>query len=292
MIKSMTGFGRAECISERHKFTVEIKSVNQKYCEMAVKVSKKLIAFEPIVRNILKEYVGRGRIDVFIFYEEYTDNAISVRFNEGLARQYYEQLSNLSKELGIENDITVSKLALYPDVFTLEENSVDEESMRPYLEHTVREAAERFIDARSKEGVALYNDIQKKLVTVEEIINHIEVRYPKILLEYRNRLTAKVQELLSESTVDEARVATEIVMYADKICIDEEVVRLKSHVIHLKDTLEEVGSIGKKLDFIIQELNRESNTILSKNTDVELSNQALALKAEIEKMREQVQNIE
>lgn len=292
MIKSMTGFGRSEIITKEHKISVEIKSVNQRYCDIFVKMPRKLYFLEASVRNLLKEYIGRGKIDIYINYEEYVDNSLSLRVNEPLAKQYVEQLGYLSERFGVANSLSNVVLAKYTDVLVLEDVDIDEGIMWKLLEQAIREAAEKLVETRITEGNNLKADILKKLDNITEHVAQIEARYPAVIEEYRDRLKSKVQDLLAGTQIEEARLATELVFYADKICVDEEVVRLKSHILHLKDTMEEADNIGRKLDFIIQELNRESNTILSKTNDINLTNHGLEVKSEIEKIREQIQNIE
>ncbi|NLJ97249.1 MAG: YicC family protein [Clostridiales bacterium] len=292
MIKSMTGFGRSEVSNEDRKITVEMKSVNHRYCDISIKLPKKLSFFEAGIRNLLKQYIGRGKVDVYITYEDYTDNNVCVKYNSDLAHEYYESLQLISDEFDIENDIRVSTLSRYPEVLTLEEQSIDEESLWKFVEKAVNDAAVAFVQARIAEGENLKTDIISKLNGMLELVDFIEDKAPLILSEYRNKLLAKVTELLGDTKVDESILLTEVTVYADKICVDEETVRIRSHIDNMINTLNDNDSIGRKLDFIAQEMNREANTILSKVSDIEISKKAIDLKTEIEKVREQIQNIE
>ena len=292
MIKSMTGFGRCEVADEKRKFTVELKSVNHRYLDVNIKMPKKLNFFESAIRNLLKEYIERGKVDVYITYEDYTEDNYSLRYNAALAGEYLGYLNAMAEEFHLENDIRVSTLSRYPDVFVMEEQDIDEKELWSGLEKALRGACEQFVDSRVKEGEALKADLLDKLDAMLSDVDFIEERSPQIMKEYRTRLEEKIQEILGDRQIDDARIATEVTIYADKVCVDEETVRLRSHIMTTKDTLLAGGSIGRKLDFIAQEMNREANTILSKANDLEVSNYAIDLKTEIEKVREQIQNIE
>lgn len=292
MLKSMTGFGRSEAASEKRKITVEMKAVNHRYLDMSIRLPKKLGFFEAGIRNVLKQYISRGKVDVFISYEDYTQSNVCVKYNDSIAKEYMNYFEKMSKDFGIEQDITVSTLARYPEVLTLEEQSVDEEELWSFIEATVRDAAVHFVKARETEGAQLRTDLIDKLNEIAKGIEVLEARGPEIVKEYRQKIYDKVEELLHETKVDEAVLATEITIFADKICIDEETVRLKSHINTMKDTLQSGDNIGRKLDFIAQEMNREANTMLSKANDLEISNVAIDIKTGIEKIREQIQNIE
>ncbi len=292
MLKSMTGFGRCEIAHVDRKITVEMKAVNHRYCDISIKMPKKLSFFEAGIRNLLKQYIGRGKIDIYITYEDYTENNVCVKYNADLAREYFINLEKMSKEFGIENDIRVSALSRFPDVFTLEEQTIDEKELWELVEEAVRTAASRFVETRISEGEHLKQDIVAKLDSMLSMVDFIETRSPEVVNEYRNKLMAKVTELLGDTKVEESILVTEVTVFADKICVDEETVRLKSHIKNMKDALNESENVGRKLDFIAQEMNREANTILSKANDLEVTNKAIDLKTEIEKVREQIQNIE
>ncbi|MCI8797784.1 MAG: YicC family protein [Dorea sp.] len=293
MIKSMTGFGRCEISDGERKFTVEMKGVNHRYLDVNIRMPKKLNYFETAIRNFLKQSVQRGKVDLFITYEDLSESQVSLRYNEALAGEYLMYLRQIGEKFSLENDIRVSTLSRYPEVLTMEEQVVDEEELWNGLEKALHGATERFVETRVLEGERLKEDIVSKLDKMLELTAYIEERSPKIVAEYREKLENKVKELLADTQMEEGRIAAEVVIFADKICTDEEIVRLKSHVIHMKETLlSDENGIGRKLDFIAQEMNREANTILSKANDLEISNVGIDLKTEIEKVREQIQNIE
>lgn len=289
----MTGFGRCEIATVERKITVELKAVNHRYCDISIKMPKKLGFFEASIRNLLKQYIGRGKVDVFISYEEYTENTACVKYNVDIAREYMNCLNQMAEDFGLENDVKVSSLSRYPDVFSLEEQTLDEKELWGAIEEAVRAAATKFVETRIVEGENLKKDILAKLSGMIGRVELIEERSPQIVAEYRRKLTDKVTELLGDTKLDEGVLATELVIFADKICVDEETVRLRSHIKNMEHTLTtEEDNVGRKLDFIAQEMNREANTILSKANDIEVSNIAIELKTEIEKIREQIQNIE
>ncbi len=292
MIRSMTGFGRAEAISSERKITIEIKSVNHRYLDMNIKMPKKLSFFEGEIRNLMKTYIHRGKVDVFITYEDYTLNKVVLKYNKELAGEYLEYLRKMETEFGIKNDISASALSHYPEVFTMEEQSVDEDALWNFLEPPLREACEKFVKTRLREGENLKHDLQDKLNWLDEKVILVQERSPEVVQAYREKLEGKVRELLQDSQIDESRIAAEVVLFSDKICNDEETVRLRSHIQGMKKMLEEKDGVGRKLDFMAQEMNREANTILSKSNDLIVSNLAIDLKTEIEKIREQIQNIE
>lgn len=292
MIKSMTGFGRCEIQKGSRKFTVELKSVNHRYLDVNIRMPKKLNFFETAIRTLLKSYANRGKVDIFITYEDLSQTQVSVKYNAALAAEYLKYLKQMEEEFGLENDVRVSTLSRCPEVFTMEEQSEDEEELWNGLKEALEGAFTQFVETRKAEGENLKEDILSKLDVLEEQIVFIEERSPQIIAEYRTKLEDKMKELLADTQIEENRIAAEVILFADKICTDEEVVRLKSHIQHMRKTLEENEGIGRKLDFIAQEMNREANTTLSKANDLEVSNHAISLKTEIEKIREQIQNIE
>ena len=292
MIKSMTGFGRCEVLKDSRKFTVELKSVNHRYLDVNIRMPKKLNFFETSIRTLLKSYADRGQVDIFITYEDLSQSQVSVKYNAALAAEYLKYLNQMAEEFSLDNDVRVSTLSRYPEVFTMEECSEDEDELWNGLKEALEGAFSQFVEMRTKEGERLKEDILLKLDLLSEQIRFIEERSPQIIAEYRTKLEEKMRELLEDTQIDDNRIAAEVILFADKICTDEEVVRLKSHIQHMKETLEESNGIGRKLDFIAQEMNREANTILSKANDLDISNRAISLKTEIEKIREQIQNIE
>lgn len=292
MIKSMTGFGRNEVSEAARKVTVEIKSVNHRYLDVNIKMPKKLSFFEAAIRTELKKYMQRGKVDVFITYEDFTESNVCVKYNKEVAAEYVGYLKQMAEDFGLDNDIRVSVLSRYPEVLAMEEQSVDEEEIWKVLCSAVQGAAEKFVETRIKEGEALKTDLIAKLEGMLVHLDFIEERSPQLVEEYKAKLRERVHELLEDTKVEESRLLMEVTIFADKICVDEELVRLRSHIETTKQTLIEGGSIGRKLDFIAQEMNREANTILSKTNNLEISNRAIELKTEIEKIREQIQNIE
>ena len=292
MIKSMTGFGRCEISEGSKKLTVEMKSVNHRYLDVNMKMPKKLNFFDASIRNLLKNYIQRGKVDLFITYEDTAETNFSLKYNQELAGEYLKYLRQMAEEFGLEDDIRVSTLSRYPEVLSMEEVQTDEEELWILLEKALTGACKQFVDTRIKEGENLKRDLLEKLEHMLVNVDFISRRSPQIISEYRKKLEDKVKELLADSHIEESRLATEVTIFADKICVDEEIVRLRSHIEHTKTTLESGGAEGRKLDFIAQEMNREANTILSKANDLEVSNCAIELKTEIEKVREQIQNIE
>ena len=292
MIKSMTGFGRSEIVKGNRKISVEIKSVNHRYLEAGIKMPKKLNVFESRMRDLLKKYATRGKIDIFINYEDDSESQVNLKFNQNIADEYMAIFNIMSEKYNLKNDMTVGGLARFPEVITMDEVQEDEEELWHFIEEAMKAALEQFVNTRILEGENLKKDLLGKLDHMEELVAFVEKRSPEIMKEYRSKLESKVKELLGDTTIDESRIATEVIIYADKICVDEETVRLRSHIEHARKCLNEDGGIGRKMDFIAQEMNREANTTLSKANDIEISNAAIDLKTEIEKVREQIQNIE
>ena len=292
MIKSMTGFGRAEAVSKERKVSVELKSVNHRYLDLNIKMPKRLSYFEGEIRNVMKTYIRRGKVDVFITYEDYTMGGMALKYNAELAKEYLGYLNQMSEELGIENDIRVSTLSRYQDVFTMEEQAPDEEELWNFLEGSLHEACRKFVETRQREGTNLKQDLLGKLDGLEAKVDVVEKRSPEVVKAYREKLEAKMHELLDDNQIDDSRIAAEVILFSDKICNDEETVRLRSHIHGMRRILDENEGVGRKMDFMAQEMNREANTILSKSNDLTVSNAAIDLKTEIEKIREQIQNIE
>ena len=292
MLKSMTGFGRCENVTDEYKISVEMKAVNHRYLDLSIKMPKKFNYFEASIRTLLKKYIQRGKVDLFINYEDYTQGNMCLKYNRALAAEYMDYFNKMAEEFSIQNDVKVSTLAKFPEVFSMEQAPDDEEHLWGILSAALEDAAVRFVQSREVEGEHLKNDLLGKLDYMTGLVDYIEGRSPQILTEYRAKLEAKVQELLNGTAMDEGRIAAEVTIYADKICVDEETVRLRSHIENTRKDLLGGGSVGRKLDFIAQEMNREANTILSKSNDLSISDKAIALKTEIEKVREQIQNIE
>lgn len=292
MLKSMTGYGRYEAVGQEHKIVVEIKSVNHRYSDISLKLPKRLSSFDTAIRNLLKNSISRGKVDVYVTYENYADSEVCVKYNEEIAKEYYSSLQQMVSALSCKDDITAMGLARLPEVFQLEEKQIDVDALWQELEYALQQAIKQFVDSRICEGEHLKKDIMEKTEKLLQTVDFIEARSPKMLEEHRNKLKAKVEEVLADKQIDDSILATELVVFADKVCVDEETVRLRSHINTLRNTMDEGNNVGRKLDFIAQEMNREANTILSKANDIEISNQAIDLKTEIEKIREQIQNIE
>ena len=292
MVKSMTGFGRSERITDSYKIVVEMKSVNHRFCDINIKLPKKISFFETTIRTYLKKYIERGKVDVFITYEDFSEDNVKLKYNHEVAAKYMDYFSEMASDFCLDNNITPAVLGGFPDVFTVEEQTVDQDALWKLLEASLDEAAEMFVQSRITEGENLKNDMLSKLDEMLEAVDYIEEISPKLVEEYRRKLTDKITEVLDNPVIDENRIATEVVIYADKICVDEETVRLKSHISSTRKILEDGGSVGRKLDFIAQEMNREANTILSKANSLDVSDKAILLKTDIEKVREQIQNLE
>ena len=292
MIRSMTGYGRSELQNESFRIAVEIKSVNNRYLDINIKMPRILNPLEAQIRKELKKFMQRGKVDVFISYQDLTESNMEVKYNARIAQEYWEHLNRMAEDFGIENDVRVSSLARFPDVLTMEEEPVDPEGIWENLQQVLRDAAKMFDETRIREGEFLKEDMNGKLNEMLYHVAFISERAPGLIETYRKNLQDKVTELLEGSNIDESRIAQEVTIYADKVCVDEELVRLRSHIEATCQELSREGSIGRKLDFIAQEMNRESNTILSKSDDREVSDHAIELKTTVEKIREQVQNIE
>ncbi len=292
MIQSMTGFGRGEAANEKYKVTIEMKSVNHRYLDLSVRLPRKLNFYEPAIRNQVKKFAKRGKIDIFVSIEQLQENAESIQYNPQIAAAYLSGISQMADEFSIDGTIQAYQLARFPDVFTKAEEDDNEEEWIPIVTQALRDACEKFAESRRIEGEKLAKDLSEKLDHISDLVDKIETRSPQIVEEYRKKITEKVEQLLGDTQIDENLLATEIVMFSDKICVDEEMVRLRTHVEHVKETLAVGENIGRKLDFLIQEMNREANTTLSKANDSEVSEYGIDLKTEIEKIREQIQNIE
>ncbi len=292
MIKSMTGYGRFEEVTEDYKISVEIKSVNHRYLDVNIKLPKMFYALENKIRGMMKEYGERGKIDLYLNYEEYTEQGTHIHYNSQTAGEYLDAIRAAAGDFSLSGEISAAALIRFPDVITTRDVRQDPEQFYPMIERAVHSAGERFAQARQAEGETLWQDIMAKLSYIISLVDQVEKRSPEIVAEYRHKILSKVEEFLGDRKIDESVLATELIVYADKICVDEETVRLRSHVDNMKQTLQVDGSIGRKLDFLAQEMNREANTILSKANDQKLSAVAIDLKTEIEKIREQIQNIE
>ena len=292
MIKSMTGFGRAEYSEGSVRITIELKSVNHRYLDLNIRLPRRLNYLEALVRNTVKSFVSRGKIDLFISYENTENAALGLRYNKEVAETYMKYLRQMEEDFDLRSELSSVSLARMPEVISMEEVNEDHDQLWKLMEPVLKTALEHFNGSRAAEGEALRNDLIDKLAVMSDNVKLVEERYPEILAEHEQRIREKLKEITEDSTIDESRIAAEMVIFADRLCTDEEVVRLANHVNTMKKLLTEGGEKGKQLDFIAQEMNREANTILSKSNDMRTSDVGIALKTDIEKIREQIQNIE
>lgn len=292
MIKSMTGFGRGECRQDGIEFLVEIKAVNHRYADIFIKIPRQVSFLEEKARNLVGKAVSRGKIDVYVSYNNTSEDNKKVVFDEGLAKAYIDSIQQLKNSFNIDDEISLALISRFPDIFKVEQEELDEETLWRMLEEALTSALQSLISMRAQEGKRLKKDLLDRAVYIEKLIEELEARAPEVVIEYKARLESRIKDLLEQQTIDEARLATEVAIFADKCSIDEEIVRLKSHINQLCDTLESSDPVGRKLDFLIQEMNREVNTIGSKANDLAITKNVVEIKSEIEKLREQVQNIE
>ena len=294
MIKSMTGFGRGEYTDGKRSITVEIKSVNHRYSDITVKMPRRYTFAEDKIKNTVKEKVRRGKVDVSIIVDNIAENDVNIRLNTMLARQYYDNLTELRSEFDLSGDISLQFMASLPDVMKVIPDVEDEEEITNAILIPVAEAAANLEKMRAVEGEKLAEDLIAKGEHVKEILDRIAERAPQVVVDYTAKLKERIQELVGSAVqIPEDRILVEAAVFADKCAIDEEITRLNSHLIQLRNIIEKSSQPeGKKLDFLVQEMNREANTIGSKANDITITNYMLEIKSEIEKIREQVQNIE
>ena len=292
MVQRMTGYGRHDSVLHGRTLVIELKSVNNRYLDCNVRLPRVYICAEDGVQRRVKAAISRGKVDVYVNIENNTEEAVSVTLNQPVAAGYMEALRTMADTFGLESNVSIDLLAKFPDVFKVDKVPEDLEELTADI-HAVTEEALRDFDAmRSREGEKLEADLLGRLVTLENFTHQVEQRSPQTVADYRARLTAKLQEVLADRQLDESRVLTEAAIFADKVAVDEETVRLHSHIAQFREMLAGGSPIGRKLDFLIQEMNRETNTIGSKCNNLEISTIVVNMKAEIEKIREQVQNIE
>lgn len=292
MIRSMTGFGRGESQEEGRQFLVEIKTVNHRYSDIFIKIPRQISFLEDKVREVISRGLSRGKIDVYISYEEYGDDSKSVLLDEPLTKAYIKAIETLRDTYNLKDDISVSLVAKFPDILKVEKTEVDEEKIWSLLKIALDSALNALVRMREIEGEGLKNSILEKADYMENILKDISLRAPHVVEEYKQKLENRIKELLDQQTIDESRIATEVAFFADRCSIDEEIVRLGSHIAQIRETLKLDQSIGRKLDFLIQEMNREINTIGSKANDLAITRNVVEVKSELEKVREQIQNIE
>lgn len=292
MVRSMTGYGRCEAVVDGREISVEMKSVNHRYFEVGTRITRGYNFLEEKLKKYLQTKISRGKVDVFLTIGVSENEAADVTVNHSLASGYIKALREIAEKYGLPDDITVSGVARYTDIFSVHKQAEDEEKLWNDILPVVDSALNDFIAMREAEGERMKEDVLSRAETIIKIVGEIEERSPQTVIEYKAKLTERINELLENSTVDEERIATEAAIFADKIAVDEETVRLRSHFAQMNDIMSSGGSIGRKLDFIVQEMNREANTIGSKVTDAELAHKVVDIKAELEKIREQIQNIE
>ena len=292
MVKSMTGYGRARQERNGRNITVEVRSVNNRYLDCTVKMPRAYIFAEDAMKALVQKYISRGKVDVFVTVDAVTADQTVVQVNELLARSYYQALSRLREMFSLEDELSASTLARFPDVLAVTKAEEDLEMISADICAVLEEALTAHRQMRSVEGEKLFSDIAGRADTIESVVAKVEERSPQTVSEYRARLEAKMREVLQSTTIDESRILTEAAIFADKIAVDEETVRLRSHLSQLRTMLSGDEPVGRKLDFLIQEVNRECNTIGSKCNDLTIARDVVNMKAEVEKIREQVQNIE
>ncbi len=293
MVKSMTGYGRAEETLDGYAITVEVRSVNNRYLDCSVRIPRLYLFAEDAIKARVQRTISRGKVDVFVTLDSTGAEKVQVSVNKPVADGYYEALKQLAASYGLpESDISVSLLSRFPDVLLAEKAQDDVEQLAEDICSVLDGALSDFDSMRTREGARLEEDILSRAATIEEKVALVEERSPQTVAEYRAKLEARMNEVLSNAQLDPARILTEAAIFADKVAVDEETVRLRSHINQLREMLDKGGPIGRKLDFLIQEFNREANTIGSKCSDIDIARQVVDIKAEIEKIREQVQNIE
>lgn len=291
-VRSMTGYGRGEHIAEDRKFTIEIKSVNHRYNDISIKLPRSLASLEDKIKKHIMQQVFRGKTDVYINFETFALDDVEVKLNKALAQAYVEKLKLLQESIGFEGGNLLDLTAKFPDVITVEKPQKDEAVIWEALLPALDEAVTRFAAMRQTEGEALQKDILTKAERIKELVCVVKERSPLVVEEYRDKLNNRLKDLLGGIDVDPQRIATEVAVFADRGCVDEEITRLESHLVQLADILKKGGQVGRKLDFLVQEMNRESNTIASKANDIQIVQVTIELKSEIEKIREQIQNLE
>lgn len=292
MVKSMTGYGREIATVEGYDISVEIKSVNHRYFEFSSRIPRAYGYIDDKLKSLIQSRVSRGKIDVGVTVYRTDGGEMKVEINETLAENYVCALRSAAKKLGIRGGLRLTDVSRLPDIFSLKRETEDEEKVWQCVKLVCDRAIDKFIDMRTKEGEKLKSDVLSRLATIENLVSFVEERSPKTVAEYRERLYQKIQEILGDSKIDESRILTEAAIYGEKIAVDEETVRLRSHIKQYRDILESDEPVGRKLDFLTQELNREANTIGSKCNDIDITKTVVEIKSEIEKIREQIQNME
>ena len=292
MIKSMTGYGNAKGIVGDLNVVIELKSVNNRYLDVSIHAPRGFIFVEETIKNAVQQHLSRGKVDVFISVDSSKSDDLQVKINEPLLKSYLSALHTIEENYGLDNDVSAGSISRYPDVLSLEKKELDVDAVAAGMAGLVEQALSDFDSMRQREGQKLHDDILNKVSEIERLLSMVEQLSPQTIAEYKDRLYQKMREVLEDTAIDEARIVQEVAIYSDKIAIDEETVRLHSHISQLKSMLEQGSPIGRKMDFLIQEFNREANTIGSKCQNSDIAHHVVDMKSEIEKMREQVQNIE
>lgn len=292
MVRSMTGYGKGEHMANDYCFVVEIKSVNHRYNDISIKLPRFMNELEDAIRKKAMQYIARGKTDIYITFETFSNQDVVVKINEPLAKAYTEKLYELEQKFGVYSKYKLDLVARFADVISVEKAEEQKDILWETLLPALDEAILKFVEMRQKEGEALVNDILKKRELIQQMTEKIKYRSPIVVKEYKEKLQNRMKELLSGIEIDEQRIAMETALFADRSCVDEEITRLESHIIQLNEILQKGGQVGRKLDFLVQEMNREVNTIASKANDVEITSITIEMKSEIEKIREQIQNIE
>lgn len=292
MIRSMTGYGKAQKLVDGREIAVEIRSVNHRFFEFSARVPRSMGYLEEKLKSFVYQYVSRGKVDVSVTVVSIDEMDSQVLVNTPLAKGYLDALRNLSRELGVEDDVTMSTLARFHDIFVLQKADADADALWEAVRQVTEEALTSYLAMRAAEGEKLRADILNRLDVIEGYVARVEERSPKTVEEYRAKLYAKLCEVLGDQQIDQQRILTEAAIFADKIAVNEETVRLRSHIAQMRQFLQSPQPVGRKMDFLVQEFNREANTIGSKAQDIEIATIVVELKSEIEKIREQVQNIE
>ena len=292
MIRSMTGYGRAVQTLNGREITVELRSVNNRFLDCSVRLPRAFSYAEDALKQSVKEFVSRGKVDMFVTVNVTAEENVRISLNRPVLEGYLEALRTIAKDYDVREDITATALTRFPDVFVVEKQEEDEKQITADIVSVAREALRAYDQMRCTEGTALVADLRSRAATILSVVERVEARSPVTVQEYRTRLETKMREVLESTSIDENRILTEAAIFADRIAVDEETVRLRSHLAQMEKLLSEGGSVGRKLDFLLQEMNREANTIGSKGNDIEQARNVVEIKAELEKIREQIQNIE
>ena len=292
MIKSMTGYGSAKGTEEGLEITVELKSVNNRYLDTSVRLPRSFIFAEDAVKSAVQSHISRGKVDVFVTVDSSSAGDMSVKVNEALLKGYIEAIGHIAEEYSLTNDVTAMSVARFPDVLSVEKKDMDAEQIAAAISDITEKALQDFDEMRIREGEKLRDDVLNRLNTIDSLVSIVEEKAPETVKEYRARLEQKMAEVLGTAGIDESRILTEAAIFADHIAVDEETVRLRSHMSQLRTMISGNSPIGRKIDFLVQEFNREANTIGSKCQNSDIAHVVVDLKSEIEKIREQIQNIE